>query len=698
MRVLPFATTSMIPRLPSKLLVSGLLLVVGCLDCGDLQLDQTSAAVTALPDLIESTVGDPPGTASLGGTFTASDTVTNQGTADAGTSFTKYYLTSNGVTPLYLLGERSVGAITAGNTDSGSATVTVPGEVPEGSYRLLACADAGSGTGGQVSQVDESDETNNCTASAGSVAISGPNLIESNVTASPAMLDLATGTLTVSDTVQNIGTGSAGASISRWWLSTDTVKDPSDAFIRNCTNGGAVPGRNVGAIAGGASDSGQASTSPLCVRDGSGLHPPAGGTYYVIVCADTTNLVSETNENDQCATSSNTITVVGSVDLIESAVGNPPATGGVGTTFPFTDTVQNIGADFAPATSTKFYLSTDGTMLNIYLNTRSVGALNSMATDSASTTMTIPMGTAPGTYYVIACADSGPGTGGRFSEVNETNENNNCTASATAMVISAGGLPDLTITTISSPPANANPGDSFAITDTTNNSGGAAGSFFNKYYLSTNQLPGGVIAYLATGSAGALPAGTSEVVSATAQVPYGTAPGTYWLIGCADAGPGNGGKFSQIDESDESNNCTASTTPIVVGNGMGGSLPDLLITAISAPPATGTGGDTFSITDTTSNNGAGDSGSFFNKYYLSTNGLPGGIVAYLATGSASALAHGTSEMVTATATIPFGVAPGTYWMVGCADAGPANSGKFSQIDESDESNNCTKSATQIVVN
>ena len=267
-----------------------------------------------LPDLVESTVGDPPSSAVLGQTFSASETVTNQGIADAGASFTKYYLSTDGVSPLYLLGNRSVGAITAGNTDSGTTMVTVPNEVPEGSYFLVACADSGPGTGGRVSEVAESDETNNCTASAGSVAITGPNLIESNVSAT---LDVS-GTLTVSDTVQNTGSATAGPSITRWWLSTDTIKDANDPFIRNCTNGGPVPGRNVGSINGGQSDAGQSTTSPLCVRDANGLHPPASGTYYVIACADETHVVGELNESNNCATSSNTVQVIGNIDLIES--------------------------------------------------------------------------------------------------------------------------------------------------------------------------------------------------------------------------------------------------------------------------------------------------------------------------------------------------------------------------------------------
>jgi subtilase family serine protease len=686
-----------------KFLVSAVLLMVGCID-NAVDTDDDAGAdeatdialvepVGPLPDLVVTTVGNPPASAVLGQTFSVSETVKNQGTADAGTTFTKYYLSSNGHTPLYLLGNRSVAALTVGSMNSGSATATVPNEVPVGSYFLVACADSGPGTGPRVSQVAESDESNNCTGSAMTVAVTGPDLTESNVTASPSTIDPTTGTLTVSDTVNNIGGVSAGASVTRWWLSTDNVKSANDAFIRNCTEGNAVPGRDVGTINAGGNNAGQATTTPLCVRDASGLHFPANGTYYVIACADTTNLVGETNENNNCAASSTTIQVLGTsgVDLVETAVSSPPATGTIGTTFPITDTVQNTGATAAPASFTKFYLSTNGTLLNVYLNTRSVGALAGGASDAATTSMTILAGTASGTYYVVACADSGPGTGGRISQIVETNENNNCTRSATTITL--GSLPDLVITAISPPPAMGTVGQTFAITDTTkNNGGGNAGSFFNKYYLSSNQLPGGIKAWLGTGSAGALTAGASEIVTATGTIPAGVAPGTYWLVGCADAGPGSSGRISQIGENNEDNNCTASGTTITIGG-----QPDLLITAISNPPATGTAGTTFAITDTTKNQGGGAAPTFFNKYYLTSNGLPGGVKAYLATASAGALAAGASEMVAATATVPSGVAPGNYWLIGCADAGPGTSGRVSQIAESDENNNCTASAMQITI-
>lgn len=514
------------------------------------------------PDLVETTVGDPPATVVLGGTFTASDTVTNQGSASAGSSYTKYYLSSSGTTPQYLLGNRAVAALAIGASDSGTATATVPGGVPGGSYHVVACADSGSGTGGRVSQVDESNENNNCTASAGAVTVTGADLTESAVSVSPTTVNAATTTVTIFDTVTNGGTAAAGASVTRWYLSVNNVKDASDAYIRNCNNGGPVPGRNVGTLNAGSSSSGSASTQPLCVRDATGLHPPASGTYYVIACADETHVVAETNENNNCAVSSNTIQVTGGVDLVETTVSDPPTSGTVGTQFPITDTVKNNGGDSAPSSYTKFYLSTNGTTLNYYLNTRSVGALAPLATDTATTTMTIASGTPTGTYRIIACADSGPGTSGRTSQIAETNENNNCTASAGSITL---GAPDLIIQSVSNPPATAARGSTFAVSDVTANIGNASTgtSFYNKYYLSANgSLP---VYLLAPGAlANTLAAGATEPVSATATVPLSATPGTYWVLDCADSGPSTSGRTSQIAESNENNNCTKSATQVVV--------------------------------------------------------------------------------------------------------------------------------------
>src|SRR6187549_3423692 len=97
------------------------------------------------PDLVESTVSDPPATVSIGSTFTVSDTVSNVGTLDAGGSTTRYFLSPDGTTIVGAapLGSRSVGTVMANGTSSGSATATIPENTPSGAYYVLACADHG---------------------------------------------------------------------------------------------------------------------------------------------------------------------------------------------------------------------------------------------------------------------------------------------------------------------------------------------------------------------------------------------------------------------------------------------------------------------------------------------------------------------------------------------------------------------------
>ena len=113
-----------------------------------------------LPDLTESSVSVP-GTLAAGKSAQVSDTTVNRGTGNAGSSTTRYYLsTTVSSTPagVLLSGSRVVPALAAGSSSTGTATVTVSPYVPAGSYYVLACADANN-------YVAESNENNNCAAS-----------------------------------------------------------------------------------------------------------------------------------------------------------------------------------------------------------------------------------------------------------------------------------------------------------------------------------------------------------------------------------------------------------------------------------------------------------------------------------------------------------------------------------------------------
>ena len=145
----------------------------------------------------------------------------------------------------------------------------------------------------------------------------------------------------------------------------------------------------------------------------------------MLACADDTLLVPESNENNNCKASTNQVTV-SAPDLSETSVSDPPKTIVDGNSFSVSDTVQNNGSATAAASTTRYYLSTTGSKSGArQLNgSRAVPSLDPGATASGTVTVTVSAGIAAGTYFLLACADD-------TLLVPESNENNNCKASAT---------------------------------------------------------------------------------------------------------------------------------------------------------------------------------------------------------------------------------------------------------------------------
>ena len=82
-----------------------------------------------LPDLVQVAVSNPPAELARGASFTVTDSVRNEGTIATASTATHYYLSVDTVrdTGDYLLtGTRSVAAVAAGATNSGSRAVTIP--------------------------------------------------------------------------------------------------------------------------------------------------------------------------------------------------------------------------------------------------------------------------------------------------------------------------------------------------------------------------------------------------------------------------------------------------------------------------------------------------------------------------------------------------------------------------------------------
>ncbi|HXW06250.1 MAG TPA: CARDB domain-containing protein, partial [Vicinamibacterales bacterium] len=227
------------------------------------------AWISVGPDLTISTITGPT-RAAAGGTITVTDNTRNSGAGNAGASTTAFYLSSN-----YLLDSgdirlgatRSVPALAAGASSMGNTTVTLP-NVTAGLWYLLAAAD-------DLGGIAETSEVNNTRYYFVSI---GPDLQVASLVAPSSVA--AGSTMTITDTIRNIGLNVAGASVTRFYLSLNTVVDASDTFLGE---------RAVGSIGVGATNTGSAS-----------VVVPAGlsGLYYLLAVADGANVVAESSETN----------------------------------------------------------------------------------------------------------------------------------------------------------------------------------------------------------------------------------------------------------------------------------------------------------------------------------------------------------------------------------------------------------------
>jgi len=329
------------------------------------------------PDLVVSLGG--PTTAAAGGTIAITDTVKNQGGATASATTTRFYLSWNALldaTDVSLSPARDVPALAGGATSAGSTLLTIPPTTAAGSYYLIAKADADNA-------VVETQESNNTAAK---IVQIGGDLIVSAMT-----VPLTGGngaTITVSDTTKNQGASGVGASTTRFFFSTNLTLDGSDTPL--------VGSRAVPALAAGGTSAGQTTlTLPT------GL---AVGSYYIIAVADADNAVAESLETNNATARAIAI----GPDLTLTSV-TVPFSAAAGSTVMVSATVVNQGGDPAGASTLRFFLSSD-TQLDPAVDTaladRAVPALAAGTSNAGSTAITIPPGTAPGTYYLLTIVDA----------------------------------------------------------------------------------------------------------------------------------------------------------------------------------------------------------------------------------------------------------------------------------------------------
>jgi hypothetical protein len=119
--------------------------------------------------------------------------------------------------------------------------------------------------------------------------------------------------------------------------------------------------------------------------------------------------------------------------------------------------------------------------------------------------------------------------------------------------------------------------------------------------------------------------------------------------------------------------------------------PDLLVTALSSPPASVRRGGRFVVTDTVVNGGGAAAGATVTRYFLSVDGARGpGDRMLEARRPVPALVPDATSSGSAAVIVPAATPRGAYVLLACADAAAA-------IPETSETNNCRAAATAVVV-
>ncbi len=354
-----------------------------------------------------------------------------------------------------------------------------------------------------------------------------------------------------------------------------------------------------------------------------------------------------------------------------------PTTVKPGDTISFTGTfyINNEGTADATDFYWNIYISTDsvidsgdtslfGNYVLFKSTTVAAGASESYSTTA---TLTIPAGTAPGTYYVGILADS---TG----NVSESSETDNYYAQ---QITVKADKPDLVIsTTPAATPSTVEPGGTVALSGfTVKNQGDASAGASNVgIYLSADASLGAFDLLLDTKPVGALSAGQQTSLGGTTlTIPADQPDGTYYIILEADTD-------NTVSESDGLNNTTMVTITVASAPA---SAPDLVI--LSAPTVTPTdvsAGDTVTLgAFTVKNQGNENAGASTVGIYISSDSTITAGDTLLDTAAVGALSAGAQTSVGSTVlTIPAGTSSGWHYIGVLADNDNA-------VAESNEGNN-----------
>jgi subtilase family serine protease len=369
--------------------------------------------VTGLPlspaDLAVTAVTPPPGTIVAGDTFPLTATVKNNGTGASPSTTTKFNLVNEDplVVPRTknLKGIQIVGPLAAGATDATEITVEVYSDTIPGRYLLEACADS-------EKELHELEEDDNCRTSPSVITVLPVPDLALTAIGNPPSAVVAGQSFPTATTysVTNAGPVAALPSTAKFSLVSGVVGAIPISLKEAVPADLAVP----------ALDPAEVFNHAVLLKVRANTPP---GSYTLLGCADSGKSVDESDEEDNCKSSTTTVQVTGLPDLLVNAkLAAASVTVPKGGTVPVTVVVKNQGFADAAASVVKLSLVVaPGTAAPIKTLLESpVPAVAVADKQTVVVTATIPNSGVPaGDYVVVACVDSA-------KLVPETTDENNC--------------------------------------------------------------------------------------------------------------------------------------------------------------------------------------------------------------------------------------------------------------------------------
>jgi subtilase family serine protease len=593
-----------------------------------------------------------PASVLVGNTISVSSIITNQGNITASSGIVGYYLSTN--TTLQstdiLLDTSTSSNLAAGGSVSKTTNLTIPAGTAPGNYYILFVTD-------HTNVVTETNEDNNIATV--SITVVAPTVdLALQATALSRTTITAGDTVSVTTTFHNYGNNAASSSYIHYYLSSNNTYESNDVLLGSIFES---------AVAAGTSES---KITNLIIPANTGT-----GSYYLLLAADATNNIAESNETNN----GNNIALTISARNIDLAVQNPtvfPSSVVSGNTVTVAAIIANTGTSTVASSTIGYYLSTNNTLesSDILLNNTTSGTLAAGATAAKTTTLAIPVNTVAGSYYILFIVDHAGG-------VTETNELNNL--GSASITITAPTSPDFTVQapTFTFTSMNLVPGGAFEINTIISNQGAAPASSSNiGYYLSNDNTWDAADIFLNYRiENNILTAGSIDYSSTTITIPANANVGTYYLIVVADY-------LNSTAESNETNNTSLVSIRINTP-----SQTDLEMLPLNLRSNTFTAGQSFFDSTTVSYKDVVATASFTTSFYLSVDNILENSDILIHTGASSehALKSTGQAYIFSTLTIPANTAPGLYYIIAVADY-------INNILETNENNNTRSEPITIV--